>query len=76
MKRMGVAIEVAPDGFHIPGKQKFKGGATCDSFHDHRIAMAFAIAGLAADGPTLIDRADAASVSFPEFYSTIEHLSS
>jgi len=75
MKRMGIEIEVAPDGFHIPGKQKFK-AAQCDSFHDHRIAMAFAIAGLAADGPTLIDRAEAASVSFPEFYDTIEQLSS
>ena len=75
MKRMGIEIEVAPDGFHIPGKQKFK-AAQCDSFHDHRIAMAFAIAGLAADGTTLIDRAEAANVSFPEFYNTIEQLSS
>ena len=76
MRRMGVTIEEAPDGFHIPGKQKFR-AAQCDSFHDHRIAMAFAVAGLAAEGgPTLIDRADAASVSFPEFYDTLERLSS
>ena len=74
MQRMGVRIEVAPDGFFIPGKQKFH-AAQCDSFHDHRIAMAFAIAALAADGPSVIDRAEAASVSFPEFYNTIEQLS-
>ena len=74
MQRMGVSIEVAPDGFFIPGKQKFH-AAQCDSFHDHRIAMAFAIAALAADGPSVIDRAEAASVSFPEFYNTIEQLS-
>lgn len=74
MQRMGVSIEVAPDGFFIPGKQKFH-AAQCDSFHDHRIAMAFAIAALAADGPSVIDRSEAASVSFPEFYNTIEQLS-
>ncbi|MBS1832785.1 MAG: 3-phosphoshikimate 1-carboxyvinyltransferase, partial [Acidobacteria bacterium] len=72
--RMGVKVEVEPAGFHVPGKQKFK-AAQMDSFHDHRIAMAFAIASLAADGPCLIDRADAASVSFPEFYSTLEKIS-
>ena len=44
-ERMGVSIEVRPDGFHIPGKQKFHGGEV-DSFGDHRIAMAFAVAAL------------------------------
>ena len=65
--RMGVEIDVRPDGFRVEGGQNFR-PATLDSFHDHRIAMAFAIAALAADGDCQIDRAEAASVSFPEFY--------
>ena len=75
MQRMGVEVEVHPEGFHVPGKQKFK-AAHLDSFHDHRIAMAFSIAALAADGPCLIDNAEAASVSFPEFFDTLQRLSS
>jgi 3-phosphoshikimate 1-carboxyvinyltransferase len=70
MRRMGIKIEIAPDGFTIPGGQKFR-AATVDSFGDHRIAMAFAVAALAADGDCLIDNAEAASVSFPEFYDTL-----
>ncbi len=73
MGRMGVSIEVTVDGFHIPGGQRFRGAAV-DSFGDHRIAMAFAVAGLAADGPTTVHNADAASVSFPEFYDILGRL--
>jgi len=69
-KRMGVRMETAPDGFHIPGRQKFH-AAELDSAGDHRIAMAFAVAALAADGPCVIGGADAAAVSFPEFFSTL-----
>jgi 3-phosphoshikimate 1-carboxyvinyltransferase len=74
MRRMGIGISTAADGFHIPGGQRFR-AAQVDSFGDHRIAMAFAVAGLAADGETIIDNAQAASVSFPEFYATLESLS-
>jgi len=70
MKRMGVAIEVFDDGFHVPGKQKFQ-GAEVHSYGDHRIAMAFAVAGLSASGETVVEEAEAASVSFPEFYDTL-----
>ena len=70
MKRMGVAIEVFEDGFHVPGRQRFH-GAEVASYGDHRIAMAFAVAGLSASGETLVDEAEAASVSFPEFYDTL-----
>ena len=73
MRRMGIEIDTAEDGFHIPGGQQFR-AATVDSFGDHRIAMAFAVAGLRADGETTIDNADAASVSFPEFYATLDLL--
>jgi 3-phosphoshikimate 1-carboxyvinyltransferase len=73
-RRMGITIEVTPDGMSIPGKQKFRAGAF-DSFGDHRIAMAFAVASLAADGDSTIENADAASVSFPEFWNILEKLS-
>jgi 3-phosphoshikimate 1-carboxyvinyltransferase len=59
----------------IPGGQKFR-AAELDSFGDHRIAMAFVIAALAADGPSTMRNAQAASVSFPEFYDVLERLRS
>jgi 3-phosphoshikimate 1-carboxyvinyltransferase len=72
-QRMGVSMDVAPDGFHIPGNQKFR-AAELDSFGDHRIAMAFSVAALAADGDCVIHEAEAASVSYPEFFSTLRSL--
>jgi 3-phosphoshikimate 1-carboxyvinyltransferase len=70
MERMGVKIQTAPDGFSIPGGQQFH-AAEVDSAGDHRIAMAFAVAALAADGPCVIEGAEAAGVSFPEFFDTL-----
>jgi len=70
-KRMGIEIEVTPDGMRVPGKQKFR-AAAFDSFGDHRIAMAFAVAALRGDGDSTIDNADAASVSFPEFWGILD----
>ena len=72
-KRMGLKIELSQDGFHVPGRQQFH-AAELDSFGDHRIAMAFSIAALAADGPSTILDADAASVSFPEFFDTLQRV--
>lgn len=72
-KRMGLKIEVHQDGFEVPGKQQFH-AAEMDSYGDHRIAMAFSIAALAADGPSTILNADAASVSFPEFFDTLQRV--
>jgi 3-phosphoshikimate 1-carboxyvinyltransferase len=71
--RMGLAIEIHPDGFQVPGGQRFH-AAELDSFGDHRIAMAFSIAALAADGPCIIEGAEAASVSFPEFFDTLHRV--
>jgi 3-phosphoshikimate 1-carboxyvinyltransferase len=70
LRRMGVAAEERPDGMVIPGRQKFR-AAEFDSFGDHRIAMAFAVGALAADGESVINGAEAASVSFPEFWDTL-----
>ena len=75
LRRMGIEIETTPDGFHLPGRQKFK-AAEVDSFGDHRIAMALAVAALRADGPCVIHNADAASVSFPEFWQSLRGLTS
>jgi len=72
-QRMGLEIELQQDGFEVPGKQRFH-AAEVDSFGDHRIAMAFSIAALAADGPCTILGADAASVSFPEFFDTLQRV--
>ena len=72
-QRMGLEIELQQDGFEVPGKQRFH-AAEVDSFGDHRIAMAFSIAALAADGPCTILGADAASVSFPEFFDTLHRV--
>jgi len=69
-KRMGIEVEVTPDGMRVPGKQKFR-AAEFDSFGDHRIAMAFAVAALAGDGESTIENAEAASVSFPEFWGIL-----
>jgi 3-phosphoshikimate 1-carboxyvinyltransferase len=73
MKRMGVKIESQPDGFTIPGRQQFH-AAEIEPEGDHRIAMAFAIAALAADGPSVIKDAECAGVSFPEFFSTLREI--
>jgi 3-phosphoshikimate 1-carboxyvinyltransferase len=70
LRRMGVQAEELPDGMVIPGRQKFH-AATLDSQGDHRIAMAFAVAALRGDGESVIEGADAASVSFPEFWDTL-----
>ena len=70
LRLMGVEAEELPDGMVIPGRQKFH-AATLDSSGDHRIAMAFAVAALRGDGESVIEGADAASVSFPEFWDTL-----
>jgi 3-phosphoshikimate 1-carboxyvinyltransferase len=70
LRRLGVEAEELPDGMAIPGRQKFR-AAEFDSFGDHRIAMAFAVAALRADGESVIHGAEAASVSFPEFWNTL-----
>jgi 3-phosphoshikimate 1-carboxyvinyltransferase len=73
--RMGIEGQACPDGLRVPGGQRFR-AAELDSFGDHRIAMAFSVAALAADGPCTIKNAEAASVSFPEFYSTLRRIAS
>jgi 3-phosphoshikimate 1-carboxyvinyltransferase len=73
LRRMGVEAEELSDGMVVPGRQKFR-AAQFDSFGDHRIAMAFAVAALRGDGESIIDGAEAASVSFPGFWDTLAHI--
>jgi len=70
LRKMGIEVDEFEDGLRLKGKQQLR-GARVESFGDHRIAMAFAVAGLAATGETEIHDADAASVSLPEFYHLI-----
>ena len=70
---MGAKIEEYSDGMFIPGQQILKGG-TVNSHGDHRISMAFAIAGLIALGPTYIKNGDCTEVSFPGFFSLLGKL--
>jgi 3-phosphoshikimate 1-carboxyvinyltransferase len=72
-RRMGLSIEIHEDGFEVPGRQAFH-AAELDSFGDHRIAMAFSVAALAADGECCMEGAEAASVSFPEFFGTLHRV--
>jgi 3-phosphoshikimate 1-carboxyvinyltransferase len=73
LRLMGAEVEEFDDGLKIPGGQKLH-GALLDSFGDHRIAMAFAVAALRAEGDTEITGADAAVISYPEFFNTLESL--
>jgi 3-phosphoshikimate 1-carboxyvinyltransferase len=75
LSRLGARIEELPDGLAIEGVSNLK-GAACSSHGDHRLAMALAVAGLVAEGETVIDGTEAASVSYPEFWEDLERLAS
>jgi 3-phosphoshikimate 1-carboxyvinyltransferase len=75
LRKMGGEVEERPDGMRIPGGQRLH-GADLDSFGDHRIAMAFAVAGLRAEGETTILGADAAGVSYPAFFEELRGVTS
>jgi len=73
LRKMGAEVEEGPDGLRIPGRQQLR-GAELESFGDHRIAMAFAVAALRAEGETLIHGADAAGVSYPAFFEELQRV--
>jgi 3-phosphoshikimate 1-carboxyvinyltransferase len=73
LRQMGGQVEEREDGLNIPGQQTLH-GAELDSFNDHRIAMAFAVAALRAEGETLINNAEAAAISYPAFFETLAAL--
>ena len=73
LRAMGAEVVEHEDGMDIPGGQTLRGGVI-DSGMDHRIAMAFSIAALRAEGETEIRGAEAAAISFPEFFTWLDEL--
>lgn len=73
LRKMGAEVEEFQDGLRV-GKSALK-GAVVDSYGDHRIAMAFAVAALFAEGETQINGAEWARVSFPAFFQTLSEIS-
>jgi 3-phosphoshikimate 1-carboxyvinyltransferase len=73
LRAMGAKVEEFEDGLDVPGGQRLHGG-NIDSGGDHRIAMAFSIAALRAEGETQIAGAEAAAISFPEFYQLLDQI--
>ena len=74
LARLGAAIEERKDGMTIRGGGRLS-GSTVSSYGDHRIAMSMAVAGLCAEGETTVDGAEAAGVSYPEFWDTLASIS-
>jgi 3-phosphoshikimate 1-carboxyvinyltransferase len=75
LRRMGATVEERKDGLKVEGRKAGRlKGAVIDPHGDHRIAMAFAVSALGADGPTTILDADCAGVSYPTFYEDLERV--
>ena len=73
LRAMGAEVTEHEDGMDVPGGQQLH-GATIDSGGDHRIAMAFSVAALRAEGETLIQGSESANISFPEFFDLLEFI--
>ncbi len=73
LRAMGAEVEEFDDGFFVNGPTKLH-GATIESFGDHRIAMAFSIAALVADGSSEILGASCVDISFPEFFDLLQQV--
>src|SRR6185437_13094459 len=73
LRRMGALVETFDDGMAISGPAAVK-GVTIDACKDHRIAMAFAVAGLVAEGETVIEGADSIATSYPNFQNDLMEL--
>ena len=73
LQAMGAQVEQTESGWRIPGGQNLH-GAEIESYDDHRIAMAFAIAALRAEGETVIRNSDCVAISYPAFFEDLEKL--
>jgi len=74
LRALGAEVEEYPDGLFVPGCQTLRGGVV-DSFGDHRIAMAFAVAGLFAEAPVTIQNPACVGISFPGFFELLRQVS-
>lgn len=75
LKAMGADVTPTPDGMIICGGCTLH-GASVSSFEDHRIAMSFAVAAMAAEGTTVIENGDCVRISYPGFYNDLALLAS
>jgi len=73
LQKLGASIESLDDGFVINGPCRLKGNKV-SSYDDHRIAMAMAVAGLIAEGKTVIEHSEAVDVSYPGFFKDLQSL--
>jgi 3-phosphoshikimate 1-carboxyvinyltransferase len=73
LRKMGAEVEELPDQLRLEGVRRLK-GAKLHSYDDHRMAMAFAVAGLAAHGETIVDGAENIPVSYPNFVDDMRKL--
>ncbi len=73
LRKMGAEIEELSDGMIIH-HSPLHGALNLESHADHRIAMALAIAALTADSPSIINQAEAVSVTYPEFIKSFQQL--
>ena len=73
LRNMGAIVEEFDDGFSVTGPTKLK-GTIIRTFGDHRIAMAFTIAGLIASGDTKLDNYECIDISFPGFFDTLKSI--
>ena len=73
LRTLGAEVEEYADGLWVPGNQTLRGGEV-ESFGDHRIAMAFAVAGLFSDGPVTIKDPSCVGISFPGFFALLNTL--
>lgn len=73
LRAMGADAAERPDGFQVRAGTRLRGG-TVQARHDHRLAMAFAVAALGASGDTVIEGADAVAVSYPGFFGDLDAL--
>ena len=74
VSKIGVNIEERPDGFVVCGKSELEGGAELESYHDHRLAMSYYIAGLICKKEIVINGFEWTKISFPEFEKLVEQL--
>ncbi|NPA62051.1 MAG: 3-phosphoshikimate 1-carboxyvinyltransferase [Methanococci archaeon] len=73
LKKMGAEIKEKQDGLIIRGVKKLR-GAKLNTYHDHRLVMAFTVAGLKAEGKTIIEGEEAVKISFPNFVNVMKSL--
>ena len=73
LRKMGVEVEELPDGITIKGRERLKAAAV-QSYGDHRVAMSMAIAGLVADGETIVKDTECVNTSFPGFMEMLKKL--